>query len=72
MEWGRPMDVGRNEKVIMPFHFCMDEVLMIMAMFPFIGFAFRKVHVWWHTRFNHQCHHVTRCEDHHVVHEDQK
>jgi len=56
----------------MPFHFCMDEVLMIMAMIPFIGIFFRKCHAWWHSKFNHQCHHVTRCEDTHVVHVHKK
>jgi hypothetical protein len=56
----------------MPFHFCMDEVLMIMAMIPFIGVAFRRVHAWWHGKFNHQCHHVTKCEEHHLEHESKK
>jgi len=52
----------------MPFHFCMDEVLMIMAMLPFIGVFFRRVHAWWHGKFNHRCHHVTRCDEHHLEH----
>jgi hypothetical protein len=52
----------------MPFHFCMDEVLMIMAMLPFIGVFFRRVHAWWHSKFNHQCHHVIKCEENHLDH----
>jgi len=40
----------------MPFHFCMDEVLMIMAMIPFVGVAFRKAHAWWHSKFKHDSH----------------
>lgn len=51
----------------MPFHFCMDEVIMIMAMLPFIGAAFRKLHVKWHSKFNHKCHEKT-CDDSHVEH----
>ena len=54
----------------MPFHFCMDEVLMIMAMIPFIGVFFRKCHAWWHSKFSHQCHHVTHCEEIHLEHKE--
>ena len=36
----------------MPFHFCIDELIAIMAMIPFIGIFFRKIHDWWHTKFN--------------------
>jgi len=54
----------------MPFHFCMDEALMIMAMVPFIGVAFRKVHTWYHSKFNHKCHEKT-CDDTHVKHTDE-
>lgn len=52
----------------MPFHFCADEMLMLMAMIPFIGIFFRRLHVWWHSKFNHKCHHVTPCQEHHVDH----
>jgi len=40
----------------MPFHFCADELLMILAMIPFIGAAFHKVHVWYHKKFKHKDH----------------
>ena len=40
----------------MPFHFCIDELIAIMAMIPFIGIFFRKVHAWWHAKFNHPPH----------------
>lgn len=52
----------------MPFHFCMDEVYMILAMIPFIGIFFRRIHLWWHTKFNHRCHHVEQCKETHVEH----
>jgi len=51
----------------MPFHFCMDEVLMIMAMVPFIGVAFRRVHAWYHLKFGHKCH-KKACDDKHLEH----
>jgi hypothetical protein len=34
----------------------MDEILMFMAMLPFIGVFFRKIHVWWHSKFKHKEH----------------
>lgn len=37
-------------------HICMDEVLMFLAVFPFIGFYFKKVHLWYHTKFHHKPH----------------
>lgn len=40
----------------MPFHFCLDELLMITAMFPFIGTIFHKIHVWYHLKFEHHDH----------------
>lgn len=50
----------------MPFHFCADELFMLMAMIPFIGIFFRKVHAWWHTKFKHAPHPQKSCcgEDH--------
>lgn len=51
----------------MPFHFCADELFMLMAMIPFIGIFFRKVHAWWHTKFGHKCHEKA-CPDTHVEH----
>jgi hypothetical protein len=53
----------------MPFHFCADEMIMIMAMIPFIGVAFRKLHVWYHTKFGHKCHEKT-CDSTHVDHHE--
>lgn len=52
----------------MPFHFCADELFMLMAMIPFIGIFFRKVHAWWHAKFNHKCHEKS-CHDNHVDHQ---
>lgn len=37
-------------------HICMDEILMFMAMLPFIGVFFRKIHAWWHAKFSHKEH----------------
>jgi hypothetical protein len=52
----------------MPFHFCTDELLAIMAMIPFIGFIFAKMHVWWHKHFNHHCHKDSQCTELHAEH----
>lgn len=52
---------------LMP-HICIDEILMFMAMFPFIGFYLRKLHIWYHVKFGHKCHEKT-CSDTHVEHE---
>lgn len=51
----------------MPFHWCMDETLALMAMIPFIGMFFRRMHAWWHSKFSHKCHEKT-CDDTHVEH----
>lgn len=40
----------------MPFHICMDEILLFFAMFPFIGVAFHKLHAWYHKKFHHKDH----------------
>ena len=53
---------------LMP-HFCMDEFIMLMAMIPFIGMFFRRMHVWWHKKFSHKCHEET-CNETHVEHEN--
>lgn len=37
-------------------HICMDEVVMFMAMIPFIGIFFRRIHAWWHVKFGNPCH----------------
>lgn len=37
-------------------HFCADELIMIMAMVPFIGIFFKRLHVWYHSKFNHKEH----------------
>ena len=51
----------------MPFHFCSDELLMILAMIPFIGIFFTKIHNWWHLKFGHKCH-EKGCGSKHVEH----
>lgn len=29
-------------------HFCMDEVMALLAAVPFLGYAVRRLHAWWH------------------------
>ena len=53
----------------MPFHFCYDELLMIMIMLPFIGAFFKKVHAWYHAKNHHKCHH-DGCNKEHIEHGD--
>lgn len=48
-------------------HWCMDETLAVLAMIPFIGYLFRKLHVWYHTKMEHLCH-EKHCDDTHVEH----
>ena len=48
-------------------HICMDEILMFMAMLPFIGVFFRKIHAWWHSKLNHKCHEKA-CDNTHTEH----
>ena len=48
-------------------HWCMDETLALLAMIPFIGYMFRKLHVWWHTKVGHTCH-EKHCDDTHAEH----
>jgi hypothetical protein len=51
--------------MLMPFHFCSDELFMILAMLPFVGVFFKRIHNWWHAKFGHKCHeascHVDAC-----------
>jgi hypothetical protein len=49
-------------------HICMDEILLFMAMFPFIGVAFHKAHSWYHMKFGHGCHQDKHCDETHVEH----
>lgn len=51
----------------MPFHFCTDELLAILALIPFIGIFFGKLHTWWHKHFHHKCHEKD-CSAEHVEH----
>lgn len=51
-------------------HICMDEIIMFMAMIPFVGMFFRKIHAWWHQKFNHKCH-QDACQEQHVEHNDE-
>lgn len=55
----------------MPFHFCSDELFALMSMIPFIGMFFRKLHLWYHNKIKHKCHH-DKCEDNHAEHTEQK
>src|SRR5512143_3919811 len=49
-------------------HWCMDETLAFLAMIPFIGYFFHKLHAWWHTKFHHKCH-TDGCDSTHVEHD---
>ena len=49
-------------------HICSDEILMLLAMIPFIGAFFRKIHNWYHIKFKHQCHEKVSCKEIHVDH----
>jgi hypothetical protein len=51
----------------MPFHFCADELFAILAMLPFIGIFFKKIHTWYHKNSLHKCH-EEKCHDTHVEH----
>ena len=51
----------------MPFHFCTDELLALLAMIPFIGYFFRKLHAWYHAKMGHSCH-EKHCDEVHVEH----
>jgi len=48
-------------------HWCMDETLAVLAMLPFIGYFFRKLHAWYHKKMGHTCH-EKHCDDTHVEH----
>lgn len=48
-------------------HWCMDETLAVLAMIPFIGYFFRKLHAWYHAKMGHTCH-EKHCDDTHVEH----
>lgn len=53
----------------MPFHFCTDELIALMMIFPFIGILFKKIHAWYHTKIKHKCH-TEGCNDTHAEHEE--
>jgi len=48
-------------------HWCMDETLAVLAMIPFIGYFFRKLHIWYHAKMGHTCH-EKHCDEAHVEH----
>lgn len=48
-------------------HWCMDETLAVLAMIPFIGYFFSKIHAWYHTKMGHTCH-EKHCDDTHAEH----
>jgi hypothetical protein len=52
----------------MPFHFCSDELFMLMSALPFIGFAAKNLHTWYHVKFKHKCHEKT-CDKEHLDHD---
>jgi len=50
-------------------HWCMDETLALMAMLPFIGIFFRRIHHWYHQKISHKCHEKI-CEKTHTEHNE--
>lgn len=48
-------------------HWCMDETLAFLAMIPFIGYFFRKLHAWYHAKMGHACH-EKHCDETHAEH----
>lgn len=48
-------------------HWCMDETLAVLAMIPFIGYFFRKLHLWYHAKMGHTCH-EKHCDATHAEH----
>lgn len=49
-------------------HICMDEILLFMAMVPFVSAFFSRIHRWWHLKYKHQCH-TDNCNSVHADHE---
>jgi hypothetical protein len=45
----------------------MDETLALLAVLPFIGVFFRRLHNWWHAKHQHKCHEES-CNETHVEH----
>ena len=37
-------------------HFCLDELLMLMAAIPFAGHFFNKIHSFFHKKISHTNH----------------
>lgn len=50
-------------------HWCIDETMALMAMLPFIGYYFRKAHLWYHAKFHHKCH-TKSCNETHPEHKE--
>ncbi len=44
----------------MPFHFCADELLAIMALIPIVGALFKRAHVWYHAKVKHKTPHFLK------------
>jgi hypothetical protein len=53
----------------MPFHFCADELYMLLSLVPLVGIYFRRIHIWYHIKFRHKCH-EKQCNDTHVDHNE--
>lgn len=43
-------------------HWCIDEQLMLMSALPFLGLFIRRIHLWYHSKFNHKSHCHQYCE----------
>ena len=50
-------------------HICMDEILLFMAMVPFVSTFFVRIHQWWHLKSKHRCH-TNRCNSDHPIHKE--
>lgn len=45
-------------------HWCADETLAAMSAVPVVGYFFRRVHNWYHSKMHHKCHHEGCSLDH--------
>jgi len=52
-------------------HWCADETFALLALLPFVGIYFYRLHAWYHKKFNHKCH-THNCNEHHIEHIDYK
>jgi len=48
-------------------HWCANETMALMAMLPVVGYLFRKIQVWYHSKFHKElpcaCEPCEKCEE---------